>query len=160
MSGSIVSGSRDRLHGIWAVHILVLILLTIAFIGRLDTVSPLGVVSIVFVTAIACYAGWSRDGVVLAISGVFFVVLWWYVVPPVIGLIEGFERNPPSRYTVPSLDLGQPLSLSSELWRGLQEGPLVALLVALALGGFAYASGCVVRRGVTGLRDHRSRNEA
>jgi len=156
----IVFGENKMRFRIFIIQLSLLIFLTLAFVVNLVTNSILGIFSMVFITALACSAGWYQDGLVSAIPGIFVVVLWWYVIPPTIGILQGVERNPPSRYTVPSLDLGQPLSLSNELWRGLQEGPLVALLVGLTLGGFAYASGCVVRRGVTGLRDHRSRNEA
>jgi len=125
-----------------------LIVCTLAFILRLDTVIPFGGWAhgfTVFLTGlvIAAYAGWARGGALPGLGSVFLLLLWMAFFPPVVAYLSGMEYTW-TRYTT--------IRLSDALWSPVTDLNVAIelvpylLIVVLLFGGGAFLFGGRVDR--------------
>jgi len=125
-----------------------LIVCTLAFILRLDTVIPIGGWALgftVFLTGlvIAAYAGWARGGALPGLGSVFLLLLWMAFFPPAVAYLSGREYAG-ARYDTTSVSdvLNPPVT---ELGIAIESIPY-HLIGALLFGGGAFLFGARVDR--------------
>ena len=125
-----------------------LIVCTLAFILRLDTVIPIGRWALrftVFLTGlvIAAYAGWARGGALPGLGSLFLLLLWMAFFPPVVAYLSGMEHAS-DRYSTIRVS-GALNSPVTELGIAIESIPYL-LIVVLLFGGGAFLFGARVDR--------------
>ena len=148
LSNQTVFGVKRSRRRIAVATAGLLIVCTLAFILRLDTVIPIGGWALgftVFLTGlvIAAYAGWARGGALPGLGSVFLLLLWMAFFPPAGAFLLRREYAG-SRYDT--------ISLSDALWSPVTELNVAIelvpylLIVVLLFGGGAFLFGARVDR--------------
>lgn len=149
---SLFVGETEPSRRVVKVAIVATIVASVPIVLRVDTVLHslrwyLWGGLVVLAVGLAGYAGRKEGGLLGAWLTVFLAILWLYVVPPLVALLQGasaggreYDTLRPSVVTLTPYD---------ELTTGLKFGPIVALLLALTLGSTAFIFGKGMRRVVS-----------
>ncbi|MFC4986368.1 hypothetical protein [Saliphagus infecundisoli] len=139
LRGTLLGDHRPRVRAT-VLAIALPVVASAAFLLEYDAV--LGVSLLYPAVGVALYTGWIRAGALTGAGAVFLVILWRFVVPPLVGY---WRWSMDTRYTPPRL-LAYKLTPRGELIQGLTHGPIYALAGTIVLGGAGYLVGSVGRR--------------
>ncbi|SNR23613.1 hypothetical protein [Halorubrum vacuolatum] len=133
------NGSRGALPFV-AVGALIGVLSAGFVVGIVDLGVSLAVGGVALALAVA--SGAARGGLLPTVGALWIFAVWWFVFPPMVGLLTGnWETG--SRYTYPRfLDYGY-ASAAAEVRGGIEQGVTNGVVLAALLGTGGYLLGTV-----------------
>ena len=118
------------------------VLIGVLSAGFVVGITDLGVSLMVGVVAVgvAVAGGVLRGGLLPTVGALWILAVWWFVFPPLVGLLTG-DWEMGSRYTYPRfLDYGHS-SATAELRGGIEQGVTNGFVLAAVLGAGGYLLG-------------------